>query len=112
MPVPSGTWPSASIGSRRFRREDSILIRRLAYVAFFLEVGLLLLVLPWSGFWETNYFAASPLIRRIVTNNFVRGGVSGLGIVNLAVGFIELFVVLSSRDRSGVSLGDRAGRSL
>jgi len=51
-------------------------------------------------------------MRGIVTNNFVRGGVSGLGIVNLAVGFIELFVVLSSRDRSGVSLGDRAGRSL
>ena len=25
-------------------------------VAFFLEVGLLLLVLPWSAFWEHNYF--------------------------------------------------------
>ena len=73
---------------------------------------MLLLVLPWSGFWDTNYFAAWPMVRQIVTNNFVRGGVSGLGIVNLAVGFIELFVVLSSRDRSGVSLGDRAGRSL
>lgn len=75
-------------------------------------MGLLLLVLPWSGFWETNYFAAWPPVRDIVTNNFVRGGVSGLGIVNLAVGFIELFVVLSARDRSGVSLGDGAGRSL
>jgi hypothetical protein len=75
-------------------------------------VGLLLLVLPWSDFWETNYFAAWPLVRRIVTNNFVRGGVSGLGIVNLVVGFAELAVVLSARDRSGVSLGDGAGRSL
>ena len=28
------------------------LIRRLLYVAFFLEVGLLLVVLPWSAFWE------------------------------------------------------------
>jgi hypothetical protein len=68
--------------------------------------------LPWSGFWDTNYFAAWPMVRQIVTNNFVRGGVSGLGIVNLAVGFIELFVVLSARDRSGVSLEDGAGRSL
>ena len=33
------------------------MIRRLLYVAFFLEVGLLLVVLPWSGFWERNYFA-------------------------------------------------------
>jgi hypothetical protein len=47
-----------------------------------------------------------------VTNNFVRGGVSGLGIVNLVVGFAELAVVLSARDRSGVSLGDGAGRPL
>jgi hypothetical protein len=75
-------------------------------------VGLLLLVLPWSDFWETNYFAAWPLVHGIVTNNFVRGGVSGLGIVNLVVGFAELAVVLSARDRSGVSLGDGAGRPL
>jgi hypothetical protein len=75
-------------------------------------VGLLLLVLPWSDFWETNYFAAWPLVRGIVTNNFVRGGVSGLGIVNLVVGFAELVGVLSARDRSGVSLGDGAGRPL
>jgi len=75
-------------------------------------VGLLLLVLPWSDFWEANYFAAWPLVRGILTNNFVRGGVSGLGIVNLVVGFAELAVVLSARDRSSVSLGDGAGRSM
>lgn len=75
-------------------------------------MGLLLLVLPWSTFWETNYFAAWPLVRGIMTNDFVRGGVSGLGIVNLVVGFVELTVVLSARDRSGVSLRDGAGRSL
>ena len=32
-------------------------MRRLIYVAFFLEVGLLLIVLPWSAFWDRNYFA-------------------------------------------------------
>ena len=47
-----------------------------------------------------------------MTNNFVRGGVSGLGIVNLVVGFADLVVVLSARDRSSVSLGDGAGRSM
>ena len=86
--------------------------RRLAYVAFFLEVGLLLLVLPRSDFWDTNYFAAWPLVGGIMTNDFVRGGVSGLGIVNLVVGFAELTVVLGARDRSAVSLRDGAGRSL
>jgi hypothetical protein len=105
------TSRNESIVSRRCRRGDSILIRRLSYVAFFLEVGLLLLVLPWSEFWDHNYFATeSPPLQAIVTNNFVRGGVSGLGIVNLVVGFAELVVVLGTRERSGVSLGDGAGR--
>ena len=39
----------------------------------------MLVVLPWSEFWANNYFAAAwPLVRSIVTNNFVRGGVSGI----------------------------------
>ena len=65
-------------------------------------MGLLLIVLPWSAFWERNYFASSwPLLRLLVTNNFVRGDISGLGVVNLVTGFAELvpmFVVRARRD--------------
>src|SRR5579862_1739433 len=76
------------------------LIRRLVYVAFFLEVGLLLLVLPWSAFWERNYFADTwPAIRPFLTNNFVRGGVTGLGLVNLVAGFADLALVFAARDQ-------------
>jgi hypothetical protein len=77
------------------------LARRLLYVAFFLEVGLLLVVLPWSGFWERNYFAMSwPVLRELLTNNFVRGGVTGLGLVNLYAGFVDLATVLAARPSS------------
>jgi hypothetical protein len=70
------------------------------YVAFFLEVGLLLVVLPWSTFWERNYFAeALPALRPLLTNNFVRGAVTGLGLVNLFAGFADLALVFSSRER-------------
>jgi hypothetical protein len=70
----------------------------------------LLVVLPWSEFWEHNYFAVAwPLVRSIVTNNFVRGGVSGLGVVNLVAGFADLLVALTSRERPGVSIGDGTG---
>ena len=86
-----------------------ILIRRLAYVAFFFEVGFLLVVVPWSDFWEHNYFAAWPLVHSIVTNNFVRGAVSGLGVVNLAAGFADLVSALATRQRSGMSLDDGTG---
>jgi hypothetical protein len=74
------------------------------YVALFLEVGLLLVVLPWSAFWEQNYFAGAwPAFRPIVTNNFVRGAVSGLGVVNLLAGFAELATVLTAREPPDVS---------
>lgn len=72
--------------------------RRLLYIAFFLEVGLLLVVLPWSGFWERNYFAMTwPALRELLTNNFVRGAVTGLGLVNLYAGFADLAIVFAGR---------------
>jgi hypothetical protein len=76
------------------------LIRRLIYVAFFIEVGLLLIVLPWSPFWDHNYFALTrPALRGFLTNNFVRGAVTGLGFVNLYAGFADLALVFAARER-------------
>ncbi len=81
-------------------REGSRLFRRLVLVALFLEVGLLLVVLPWSGFWDRNYFgAALPALRPIITNNFVRGAVTGLGLVNLLAGVTELMLLFAGRGR-------------
>jgi hypothetical protein len=73
-------------------------LKRLLFVAYFLEVGLLLVLAPWSGFWDTNYFVATlPDVRAVLSNNYVRGAVSGLGIVNLLLGFDELSSVLWER---------------
>ena len=80
------------------------MIRHLVYIAFFLEVGLLLIVLPWSGFWERNYFAAAwPPLQAVLTNNFVRGAVTGLGLVNLVAGFADLALVFAARERQELS---------
>ena len=71
-------WRRASSASPRRGPEGRRLLRRLLLVAFFLEVGLLLIVLPWSGFWEGNYFGrAWPTIGPLLTNDFIRGAVSG-----------------------------------
>lgn len=73
---------------------------RLLLVAYFIEVGLLLTIAPWTGFWDRNYFAQTvPAIGAIATNFFVRGAVSGLGLVNVAAGLSELLSVFSSRGR-------------
>jgi hypothetical protein len=75
----------------------------------YIEVGLLLIVLPWSAFWERNYFAqAWPWLLPITTNNFVRGAISGLGIVNLAAGFSEMMSLFAPRHRHEVTFGDGA----
>jgi hypothetical protein len=76
----------------------------LVYIAFFLEVGLLLMVLPWSAFWERNYFAAIwPVLQPIVSNNYLRGAVTGLGVVNLCAGFADLTYVFAARERRDAS---------
>jgi hypothetical protein len=68
-----------------------------------------LIVLPWSGFWERNYFAQSwPALGPLIANNFVRGGISGLGLVNLVAGFAELVPVLAARERHDSSTGGHA----
>ena len=78
------------------------MLKRLLLVAYFIEVGLLLVLVPWSPFWERNYFlTAFPVLHDVVHNNYVRGGVSGLGVVNLLMGFSELASVLLARRRMG-----------
>jgi hypothetical protein len=68
-----------------------------------LEVGLLLVVLPWSGFWEQNYFADTwPPLLVLLRNNYVRGAVSGLGLVNLCGGFADLALIFGARERPGM----------
>jgi hypothetical protein len=101
---------SGSSASPKRRRGSSILIRRFVYVAFFFEVGLLLVVLPWSAFWEHNYFAGAwPPLHAMLVNNFVRGAVTGLGLVNLYAGFADLAQLFAARDTSDISLHDTAG---
>jgi hypothetical protein len=76
-------------------------VRRLALIALFLEVGFALVIVPWSAFWDRNYFAqAVPQVHALITNNFVRGAVSGLGLVNIVVGISELVSLLLARHAS------------
>jgi hypothetical protein len=45
-----------------------------------------------------------------MTNNFVRGAVSGLGVVNLCAGFADLAVLFAAREPDELSLHDGAHR--
>ncbi|HEY8204117.1 MAG TPA: hypothetical protein VIF81_05260 [Pyrinomonadaceae bacterium] len=75
------------------------------YIILCLEIGIVLTILPWVpynwlglglGDWSNNYFLlvashkAGYGLQRFVSSGWVRGGVSGLGILNIAMGVWEI----------------------
>ena len=57
----------------------------------------MLLVAPWSPFWFRNVFAQYPLVADLLANPFVRGGVSGIGLITALAGLAELAGVFTQR---------------
>ena len=73
----------------------------LLLAAFFLEVGFVLLVVPWSSYWDRNFFSLSwPPLHALLTSNYVRGAISGLGIVNVLVAVSEIAEIFEGRSGS------------
>lgn len=73
-------------------------LTRVLFAAYFLEAGLILIVAPWSGFWERNFFAASvPALARVLSSPFVRGGVTGIGALTALAGLAELGGLFGAR---------------
>ena len=75
------------------------------YIILCLEIGIFLTVLPWwphgmwgISDWGNNYFllyAAQKTgirgLQAVVASGWVRGAVSGVGILNLGIAFWEIF---------------------
>jgi len=70
---------------------------RLLLVAFFIEAGFVLILAPWSLFWTDNYFLRSRILESIAMNPYVRGAVSGIGVLNVAAAVAEVHALLSER---------------
>ena len=51
--------------------------------------------LPWSAFWERNYFLDfAPTLQAVALDDRVRGGISGLGLVNMLAAALELTALI------------------
>ncbi len=58
-------------------------VRALLVVVCF-EMGALLLYLPWSGYWEQNFFLLHfPSLIPVLLHPSFRGAVSGLGVLDI-----------------------------
>lgn len=61
------------------------------FAIFCFELGVFLLVFPWLDFWDQNFFATyNHISQQIWMNPYFRGTVSGMGLVNIFVSFIEI----------------------
>jgi len=70
----------------------------IVYVLFCIELGLALVVLPWlPDYWFSGaWLAPWPELRRLLLSGFVRGAVSGLGLLDIWLGIME---AIRYRDR-------------
>ena len=75
-----------------FARLSSVL-----FIIFCFELGLFLLIYPWTESWSDNYFSwvvsgsVQTSWHEFWNNSYVRGGVSGLGVVNVWIAILEVF---------------------
>ena len=55
-----------------------------------LLVGVILVVAPWTSWWDSNYLLLPhPTVRALLLSGITRGIVSGLGLVNILLAAYE-----------------------
>lgn len=55
-----------------------------------LLVGLILVIAPWTGLWDANYLLEPhPALRALILSTFMRGSVTGLGLINILLAIQE-----------------------
>jgi len=56
-------------------------------VLFFIEAGIILILFPWTPVWSRNSLLAGHIaLQHIVYSGFIRGVISGVGLLNLWFG--------------------------
>ena len=73
-------------------------VTRLLIAAYLLEAGVLLIIAPWSpSFWDRNRFGDLPVIAGLMESDYVRGAVSGVGVLTALAGVRDLFALIFGR---------------
>ncbi len=81
----SGAYPRVS--------RLTVWVHRLSLVVlvvFCIELGMLLAILPWTRVWTENSLLVSyPSLSVFMGNNFARGAITGLGLLDVWIGIWE-----------------------
>lgn len=73
----------------------------LFFALYCLEAGLFFAIVPWTVIWTLNPLLHSSVAIGVIADNpFVRGFVSGIGLLHLIVGVRDLMAMARERRRS------------
>jgi hypothetical protein len=77
----------------------------IVYILICFEVGILLLILPWTPYWEDNFFLYyitnklnAAWVPTLLTSGYVKGAVTGLGALNILAGLRDIIKFRESVD--------------
>jgi hypothetical protein len=69
----------------------------IVYILICFEVGVLLAILPWTSYWDDNFFLYflsgklnAPGLASFLQSGYARGAVTGLGILNILAGVRDI----------------------
>jgi hypothetical protein len=85
--------PAPESVSRQPRPASHLWLRRagvLLFVFLCATIGVMLMILPWRPEWADNHLLLPyPTLRAIFASGFTRGVCTGLGVLNVWIGFWE-----------------------
>jgi hypothetical protein len=84
--LPSTLAPQPPSSSQLWLHRTSVFL----FVLISAVAGVLLVILPWTPEWTDNYLLLSfPGLRPLISGGFFRGLCSGLGLLDIWIGFWE-----------------------
>jgi uncharacterized protein (DUF2062 family) len=104
--IPEPGQDAASGPDNQNRAPGSGWLYRLSAVLFIIfcfELGLFLLIYPWTDAWAQNYFSwfqtsrFHSTWREFWNNTYFRGAISGIGLANIWIAITEVFRMFAQR---------------
>jgi hypothetical protein len=94
---PSGPPPEPEYREYRWYHKMSAVL----FITFCLDIGLFLLISPWTEAWD-NFASYTRALRPYCDNLYVRGAISGIGVINLYISLVEVFRLRRFSKHGGV----------
>jgi hypothetical protein len=67
-------------------------LTRVLLILLCFELGVLLVIVPWSHFWERNFFLDRyPGLIPYLLNPYLRGAITGLGLLDMWIAAAAIF---------------------